>query len=408
VLYRKVPKTGDALSILGYGCMRLPTKRGGIDETRARAQLHRAIDRGVNYVDTAMPYHGGASESFLGRALAGGYRDRVRIATKLPPWSVRRREDMEQLLRAQLDKLATDRIDYYLVHGLDGRNWPKMERLGVLEFLDRARKSGQIVNAGFSFHGDRDVFREIVDAYPWEVCQIQYNYLDEQYQAGTDGLEYAASKGLGVVVMEPLRGGNLASPVPREVEALWAKAPERRSPAEWALRWVWDHPQVTSVLSGMNDERHIDENLRVASAAEAGALGSGELELIGAVRDTYRRLMEIGCTGCRYCMPCPKGVDIPACFDVYNNVHLFGGRGGRLKYAFRVGLGDPPAFASRCERCGACVKKCPQELPIPDHLEAVVRDLEGPWSRPFIWTVEHFMSFQRWSALRAARRSVRR
>ncbi|MCG2794698.1 MAG: aldo/keto reductase [Actinomycetia bacterium] len=323
MLYRSMKKTGDDLSVLGFGCMRFPERRGRIDEERATRQVRSAIDRGVNYLDTAFPYHMGASEPFLGRALSEGYRDRIKLATKLPPWSVKKREDMDRILGTQLGRLKTDHIDYYLVHGLGGKIWERMKRLGVIGFLERARDDGRIYHVGFSFHGKKDEFREIVDDYDWEFCQIQYNFLDEQHQAGREGLEYAAGKGLGVVVMEPLRGGNLAKKVPPEVQAIWDEAEVRRSAAEWALRWVWNHPDVTVVLSGMNDEDNIDENLRIADEADPESLSAEELELVGRAADAYRKLTRAGCTGCGYCMPCPAGVDIPFCFEAYcrNIVH---------------------------------------------------------------------------------------
>ena len=264
MLYRTMGKTGDRLSILGYGTMRLPEKNGRIDEARAARQIRHAIDSGVNFVDTAFPYHLGGSEPFLGRALADGYRERVKLCTKLPPWSVRTRGDMDAILNSQLKRLRTGHIDYYLVHSLDGTNWKKMLKLGVLSFLDQAKEDGRIIHAGFSFHGDIASFKKIVDAYDWDVCLIQYNYLDEHNQAGTEGMRYAAEKGMGVMVMEPLRGGNLSKRPPRRIQEIWDGAPVRRSPAEWALRWVWNHPEVTLLLSGMNDEAHIAENLRIA------------------------------------------------------------------------------------------------------------------------------------------------
>jgi len=404
VLYRKNPKTGDELSILGFGCMRLPGKRGSIDERQATAQVHRAIERGINYFDTAMPYHGGAAEPFLGRALSGGHRSKVKVATKLPPWSVRKSEDMDKLLGAQLMSLASEQIDYYLIHALDAKSWKKMQRLGVLAFLDRAKADGRIAHPGFSFHGDLTTFKEIIDAYDWETCQIQYNYLDEENQAGTKGLEYAADKGLGVVIMEPLRGGNLSRKVPAKVGTIWNEAEKKRTPAEWALRWVWNHPEVTTVLSGMTEDEHLEENLRIADEAEPSSLIEAELDLIGRVRDTYRSLMKADCTGCRYCMPCPKGVDIPSCFEVYNRYHVFGERGAKLVYVFRIGSsGEEPAFASRCERCGKCEKKCPQHLPIPDLLDEVAQEFEGRWTNAAVWGFKRFMAYQRWAAIRKNR-----
>jgi uncharacterized protein len=379
MLYRKVPKTGDELSILGFGYMRLPLKKsGGIDEERAIRQLRFAIDHGVNYVDTAPAYHFGRSESVLARAIEDGYREKVRIATKLPPWSVHSREDMDHILDSQLTTLNTDHIDYYLLHSLSGANWEKMKNLGVREFLDSAKDNGRIKNAGFSFHGDPSSFKEIVDAYNWEFCQIQYNYLDEHSQAGTEGLEYAAGKQLAVMIMEPIRGGNLAGQVPEEVKKIWEEATVRRSPAEWALRWVWNNPEVTVVLSGMNEESHIDENIRVANEVLPNSLTPDELSLIAKVRDTYRQLMKITCTGCGYCMPCPAGVDIPGCFSLYNAHHLFPkDRSAKFHYIGRHGgLLSGVSHAGLCRACGKCTKICPQHISVPEKLREVSQEME--------------------------------
>ena len=378
--YRKMPKTGDELSILGFGCMRLPTRDGHVDEPRAIAQIRDAVRQGVNYVDTAWPYHAGASEVVLGNALLDGYRAKVRVATKLPTWLVKSRADMDRFLEAQLKKLQTDHIDYYLMHSLDGESWDRVRQLGAGEFLDQARKDGRIGNAGFSFHGQSADFKRIVDAYPWVFCQIQYNYLDTDCQAGTAGLEYAASQGLGVIVMEPLRGGNLGVPTPPPaVAALWAQAPARRAPAEWALRWVWNRPEVTLALSGMNDEAHIAQNIAVASQARANSLSAEELTLVARVSRQYRELLQVGCTACGYCLPCPSGVMIPGCFEEYNNLHLFGHpEDVKFRYTFRLGgvLGGSPGFASQCTACGACLKRCPQHIPIPDMLTRVAAAME--------------------------------
>jgi len=382
MLYRDMPGNGDQLSILGFGCMRLPEKDGAIDEERATQQVRHAIDRGVNYIDTAWPYHAGQSEPFLGRALADGYRQRVKLATKLPAWMIATRADMDRFLNAQLERLKTDQIDYYLVHCLVGELWDKIETLGIMEFLDQAKADGRIVNAGFSFHGSGVDFTRIVDAYTWDFCQIQYNYLDEENQAGTKGLEYAAAKGLGVIVMEPLRGGKLASPVPPAVEAIWDEAETKRTPVEWALRWVWNRPEVTVVLSGMNEEAHIEENLKIAGQAHPHSLTSEELQLVSRAEKTYRQLMKAGCTGCRYCVPCPASVAIPVCFELYNNVHMFDALDeNKFMYAARLCgtiTGGTPGYASQCVRCGQCLEKCPQHLDIPRLLESVARELEGP------------------------------
>jgi predicted aldo/keto reductase-like oxidoreductase len=381
MLYRKALKTGDELSILGFGCMRLAQKDGRIDEERAARQVRYAIDHGVNYIDTAWPYHGGESEPFVGRTLAGGYRERVKLATKLPAWMVKDRADMDRYLDAQLRKLATSRIDYYLIHSLRGETWDHIAALGVAEFLDRAKSDGRIVNAGFSFHGLREDFKRIVDAYPWDFCQIQYNFLDEEQQAGTEGLKYAASKGLSVIVMEPLRGGSLAAtPQPPAIDALWQTAAQRRTPAEWALRWVWNHSEVTVVLSGMNDEAQVEENLRVAEAAFPGSLSAAETSLIERVGRKYREIMKVGCTGCGYCQPCPSGVDIPGSFELFNAFHTFGKtQEAGFLYVLRAGgvMSGRPAYASLCSHCLDCLDKCPQSLEIPDLLELAVSQFEG-------------------------------
>ena len=383
MLYRKMPKNGDKLSILGFGCMRLPVKSGRIDEDRAIRQIRHAIDKGVNYVDTAWPYHGGESESLLGNALKGGYRDRVKVATKLPSWVIKGREDMDRYLAAQLGKLDINCIDYYLLHALNGELWDTLEGLGVADFLHQAIEDGRIVNAGFSFHGLAEDFIRIVDAYPWEFCQIQYNFLDQENQAGTAGLKYAASKNLGVIVMEPLRGGNLGlTTPPAAVEEIWNEAKTRRSPAEWALRWVWNQPEVTVVLSGMNEEAHIDENLSIADNARAGDLTGKELEIVERVRRKYQELMKVGCTGCGYCMPCPSGVLIPVCFETYNKMHMFGETETvKFSYAIRMsGLttDGKSRYASQCVECGECLDKCPQQIPIPEFLAQVAAEMEGP------------------------------
>jgi hypothetical protein len=381
MLYRKMPKSGDELSILGFGCMRLPSKEdGSIDEERATRQIRDAIDQGVNYVDTAWPYHMGESEPFLGRALADGYHEKVNIATKLPSWLVETREDMDTFLNAQLEKLQTDRIEYYLAHSLVGDEWDRLEKLGIHEFFDKAKADGRIKYAGFSFHGKGSDFNHIVDSYDWDFCQIQYNYLDEEKQAGTAGLEYAASKGLAVMIMEPLRGGKLTHPVPPEVKDIWDRAPTRKTPAEWGLRWVWNHPEVTVVLSGMNEETHIEENLRIADEAYPNSLTEQELQFVAQARKKYRELMKVGCTGCLYCMPCTAGVNIPNCFEVYNDKYLSGKtEEADLHYVLQLGgiiYGGETGFASQCIQCGKCLKKCPQHIDIPAVLATVVEEME--------------------------------
>ena len=378
-----MPKNGDKLSILGFGAMRLPMKEdGSIDEERATKQVRYAIDQGLNYIDTAWPYHMGQSEPFVGRALLDGYRKKVKIATKLPSWMVESREDMDKFLNAQLEKLKTDHIDYYLIHSVAGDAWDKMEKLGIIDFLDKAKADGRIINAGFSFHGAPDEFKPIVDAYEWDFCQIQYNFLDEKMQAGTAGLEYAALKDLGIIIMEPLRGGSLAGEIPTAVEEIWNEAPVKRTAAEWGLRWVWNRPEVTVVLSGMGEEAHVEENLKIAGDAMPNSLTDTELQLVKRAETKYRELMKAGCTGCSYCMPCPAGVDIPVCLELYNTLHMFDDADQtKLMYAARMsgvlGTGES-ALASQCVQCNECLEKCPQHLDIPTLLGSVVEDFEGP------------------------------
>lgn len=397
MLYRKMGKTGDNLSILGYGCMRFPQKDGKVDEERTERQILHAIKNGVNYFDTAYIYHGGKSEGILGRILAKGCRDQVKIATKLPPYLVYSAKDMDSILAAQLKRLCTDHIDYYLVHALNNmKGWTRLKLLGVQEFIERAKKERKIIHIGFSYHGDKEDFKAIIDDFPWDFCQIQYNYLDENFQAGKEGLQYAAAKGLGVVVMEPLRGGYLVGRMPQEIQKIWNQAEIKRSPAEWGLRWVWNHPEVTVVLSGMNEEEHIEENIRLAGAAHADFLTDHELKLYECVKQEYSRLMKVSCTGCGYCMPCPAGVDIPLCFSYYNSKHLFKEKHRNLHYlGFTSGIsGGNPSYASLCINCGKCEKVCPQQIPIRDSLKEVSKDMESPIIKTLFWVIRKYMSWR--------------
>jgi predicted aldo/keto reductase-like oxidoreductase len=387
MLYRKMESTGDDLSILGFGCMRLASKNGRIDEERAKKQLYDAIDRGVNYVDTAWPYHGGASETFLGKVLQGDYRKKVKLATKLPQFLCRSQADMYAYLEKQLDRLKTNKIDYYLIHTLDGHSWEKMKKLGIIEFMDDIRKSGKIGHIGFSFHGQQDEFNKIVDDYDWTFCQIQYNMIDENNQAGRKGLEYATSKGLGIIIMEPLLGGMLAGDLPKEIESIYDGADVKRSNAEWALRWIWNYPQVHVLLSGMNDENHINENIRIASEAYPESFTKKENQIVQDASDTFRRLRAVECTGCQYCVPCPKNVNIPGAFELYNQRSLFGKNMTQTAmYLGRIGgmMGGEQGLARQCVDCGICVKKCPQHIDIPAELKKVSKSFETPVNRTII------------------------
>lgn len=384
--YRENPKNGDRLSILGYGCMRLPTRAGGVDEERATKQIRSAVDAGVNYFDTAYVYHGGRSESVLGGALAGGYREKVKIATKLPPFMVRKSADMEKIFSTQLKRLQTDHIDYYLIHMLqDTVTFERLCALGLREWIAEKKKSGQIVNIGFSFHGAQEQFLKLVDIYPWDFCQIQYNFLDENNQAGTKGLEYAASKGMPVIIMEPLRGGKIVNALPAKVDEIWASAEPKRSAAEWALRWVWNHKEATVLLSGMGTEEQIEQNIRIASDAQADVFTPEQLSLFDRVREILRMTNRVDCTGCRYCMPCPAGVDIPACFSSYNEKYMLRAGHPRMQYMQNTGvISGNPGYASLCRGCGKCEQHCPQGIPIREKLREVSHELEGPLFRPVV------------------------
>jgi len=376
MLYRKMKKAKTELSILGFGCMRFPMKdTGQIDEETATSMLHYAIDHGVNYVDTAYPYHNGESEPVVGRALAGGYREKVHLATKLPSWLITSREDMDKYLDDQLVRLRTDHIDFYLVHGLNRLFWENLSALGVTDFLSDALADGRIRYAGFSFHDSTKLFREIVKGYDWTFAQIQYNFMDEHYQAGTEGLEYAAKKGLGIVVMEPIRGGLLARDL-TGISEIWKKAKVQHQPAEWALRWVWNHPEVTVALSGMSTPEQVRQNVARAESGMPDSLTKTELSLFGKVRKELEKRITIPCTGCKYCVPCPHGVSIPECFEYYNRGHMYEDeeQTRELYSAFLGGFFDgTPHYASLCQECGECEEKCPQSLPIRENLKEVVK-----------------------------------
>ncbi len=372
MLYRRMNKLPIDLSILGFGCMRLPVKKdGNIDEEQATKMLRYAIDQGVNYVDTAYPYHNGESEPFVGRVLQNGYREKIHLATKLPSWLIKSRADMDHYLDEQLKRLQTDHIDFYLVHGLMKPFWENLKALNVTKFLDDAIDDGRIKYAGFSFHDDLALFKDIVDAHHWTFCQIQYNFMDEQYQAGTEGLQYATDRGLGIVIMEPLRGGMLTKDVP-SINNIWKKAPIRKSPTEWALRWVWNHPEVTVVLSGMSNFEQIKQNLVYAEDGFPNSLSYGDLILFKEAEAEYRRRIQIPCTGCRYCMPCSANVSIPECFEMYNQGCMFDAPDvAKYNYSFLGGMFGSPGFASQCLECGECEEKCPQGISIREQLKKV-------------------------------------
>ena len=376
--YRTFGRLDWKPSALGFGAMRLPTidgDPGRIDEPEAARMIRFAIDHGINYVDTAYPYHQETSEPFLGRALLDGYRERIRLATKLPSWKVEGKGDFDRYLDEQLERLRTEHIDFYLLHGLNAGSWAKIRDFGVLRWAEGALADGRIGHLGFSFHDKYEVFKQIVDASEsWTFCQIQYNLMDVDYQAGTRGLEYAASRGLAVVVMEPLRGGLLARNVPPAVEKMWDSAPRKRSPADWALQWVWNHPEVSVVLSGMSTMEQVKQNVASADESGPGTLLDEELELVARVREKYRELGRIPCTDCQYCLPCPNGVNIPRVFEIYNDAKIYGDeQSARSSYAWL----DEEQRANLCLECEECLEKCPQQIEIPDWLSKAHELLRG-------------------------------
>ena len=376
--YRTFGRLDWKPSALGFGAMRLPTidgDPGRIDESEAARMIRFAIDQGVNYVDTAYTYHQETSEPFLGRALQEGYRERIRLATKLPSWKVEGPEDFDRYLGEQLKRLRTEHIDFYLLHSLNAGSWAKIRDLGVLRWAEGALADGRIGHLGFSFHDKYEVFKEIVDASDsWTFCQIQYNFMDIEYQAGTRGLKYAASRGLAVVVMEPLRGGLLARNVPPAVQEILDSAPRKRSPADWALQWVWNHPEVSVVLSGMSTMEQVKQNVASADESGPGTLLDEELELVARVREKYRELGRIPCTDCQYCLPCPNGVNIPRVFEIYNDAKIYGDEeSARISYAWL----EEEQRANLCLECHECLEKCPQQIEIPDWLSKAHELLRG-------------------------------
>ncbi|MBQ1690382.1 MAG: aldo/keto reductase [Firmicutes bacterium] len=371
--YRK-DRQGRDISILGYGCMRFTKTAGIIDLAKAEREVMRAIEGGVNYFDTAYIYPG--SEDALGRILERNkVRDKVYIATKLPQYLMRNINTVEKIFNEELKRLRTDHIDYYLMHMLaDIREWNKLKDLGIEDWIREKKDSGQIGSVGFSYHGDTEDFIEILDAYDWDFAQIQYNYLDEESQAGRRGLMACADRGIPVIIMEPLRGGRLAN-LPKAAARPLRESGLGWSAAELALRWLWDQPQVTCVLSGMNSFEMIDENMRIASSVEAGSFGEREKQVTREIISVIRAKEKVGCTGCRYCMPCPQGVDIPGNFFYYNQVYTDGRIPAMSDFAKSMGMHKTPGFASLCIGCGKCEKHCPQHIHIIEELKKADRTL---------------------------------
>ena len=386
-------KQGNELSILGYGCMRFPRKQGKIDMVQTEKLIRLAVDSGVNYFDTAYIYPG--SEAAVGEILEKtGLRSKVNIATKLPHYLIRSKEGVEKLFREELRRLRTDHVDYYLMHMLnDLDTWKQLEAMGIREWIAEKKESGAIRHIGFSYHGGTEMFCKILDAYDWEFCQVQYNYLDEYTQAGRRGVEYAHSKGIPVIIMEPLRGGRLVDLLPEKAKTIFADHPIKRSPAEWGLRWLWDQESVTVVLSGMGREDMLRENLRVASQVQVGELGEAEKELYFKVVQAINEGVKVGCTGCGYCQPCPKGVDIPGTFAAYNRWHGEDKSGAFMDYLKCTTLRKNATAASNCIGCGKCETHCPQGIAIRKELKEAQKVLETPIYKAARKAVSWFVRF---------------
>lgn len=374
--YRPYGRSGFDVSALGFGCMRLPLLDEDpthIDEDQSIRMIRYAVDHGVNYVDTAYPYHRGRSEEVVARALKDGYRTRVKLVDKSPVWLINEPGDFDKYLDEQLTRLGTDSLDVYLLHALHDEVWEKVRSLGALDFLTRALKDGRIKHAGFSFHDSLPVFKEIVDAYDWTMCQIMLNYVDRDFQAGVEGMRYAAAKGTAVVVMEPLRGGKLTSNIPPSVQTVLDGCDIKRSPVEWALQWVWNNPEVSTVLSGMSSMEQVIQNVALADQARPGSLSAPEVAMLSRARDAYLSQMKVGCSDCGYCMPCPNNVLISTIFELFNDLAMYG-TGAESRKTYR-NITEGQKDASRCIECGACEDACPQHLPIRKHLKEAHSEL---------------------------------
>ncbi len=386
----RTDRSGNQLSILGYGCMRFTKKGNSIDLEKAEQEVMRAIDGGVNYLDTAYIYSG--SEEAVGKILdRNGCRSKINLATKLPHYMIRSREGAQKIFQEELTRLRTEYIDYYLMHMLnDVKTWEHLVDLGIQDWIEEKKSSGTILNIGFSFHGNSENFKKLLDAYDWDFCQIQYNYLDEFAQAGREGLSYAGAKGIPVIIMEPLRGGKLVDLLPKEAKKLIAESADFDTPADMAFRWLWDQPQVTCVLSGMNSLQMVEENLRSADRSEAHSLTKQDFQLIEEVKREINQNMKVDCTGCSYCMPCPKGVDIPMAFHCYNLKHTEGRKSGMWEYTQSTAMRRESSSASLCVQCGRCEKHCPQGILIREKLKEAVKELETPQYRFIRWAVHTF------------------
>ena len=389
----RLDKYGNKLSVLGFGCMRFHQKLGRIDMEQAERQILLAFQNGVNYYDTAYIYPG--SEAAIGEIFEkNGIWDQLYIATKLPHYLIKNMQVLEKLFQEQLKRLRTDHIDYYLMHMLtDTGAWARLEEMGIRQWLAEKQASGAIHQVGFSYHGNTDMFCKLIDAYHWDFCQIQYNYMDEHSQAGRRGLHYAHEKGIPVVIMEPLRGGKLVNNLPEDVKRIFAGHEPKRTPAQWAFRWLWNQPEVTVVLSGMNSDEMVLDNVQTAAATQTGELQEADEAMLQRVVKAINAKMKVGCTGCGYCMPCPKNVDIPGTFAAYNRRFQEGKFWALKEYAMCTAARKTSTAASNCIGCGKCEKHCPQGIEIRKHLQDAKKELEGPIYRVFRKLIIWFTHF---------------
>lgn len=375
--YRSFGSLDFEVSALGFGAMRLPVKEGEIDETEATRMIHYAVDHGVNFIDTAYVYHNGTSEGFVGKALKDGYREKIKLTTKLPSWDVKSKADFDRFLDEQLRRLDVDYLDFYLLHSMNKKRWIELRDLGILDWAEKAMADGYFRHLGFSFHDDTEAFKQIIDDYSWAMCLVQYNYMDINNQAGREGVQYAADKGVAVAVMEPLLGGNLASR-PESVQTVWDKAATRRTPVEWALHWLWNQPEVSTVLSGMSTMEQVKENVAYAAASRVGILTPEELALFDEARVIHESLTAIPCTECGYCKPCPSGVDITENISLYNDAvkyEMLEACSKRYRWwenAYKTNpMFEEKIQAANCTSCGECEEKCPQSIPISRWMETI-------------------------------------
>lgn len=385
---RLIKKSGDTVSSIGFGAMRLPTKNGKVDREKSRKLIYHGIDQGINIIDTAAMYGNGDNEKFLGEILKGEYKDKVLISTKLPVFSINKEEDFEKHLNEELKRLQRNTIDYYFLHNVDLKNLRRLEKLNVYKFLQKAKEEGKVKNIGFSYHGSKDKFNQMIDSYPWDVVMVQYNYLDNNIQASIEGIQYAASKDIGIFVMEPLKGGLLAGKMPEEVEKIFKNKDPDRTNVDWAISWILNQPEISCVFSGMQSIENINENIEIANRVDVGSMSLDELNTIEEAKQAMQKKLKINCTTCGYCMPCPRGVNIPESLKIYNEKYLFNQKGlispSMLDYLLVVGgILNEEAYAGLCNSCGKCIRKCPQHLNIPKELKKVKKEFEIPGFKYF-------------------------